>query len=129
MAMQTAHEFMDCFLREQADWLQNQFRQGVPFHEKYYSQSFLDRYHQFHAFETQNPEALVTLDVSGESAMAITKKTLSGSEQRYRYHLVLSGQSWRIRNVGWRCHLCQGTGRFGGAVCDSCNGEGWQDGK
>ena len=126
--MQSPQEFMESFLREHAELLQTQFRQSVPFYEKHYDETFLKRYHKFHASEGQNPEALVTVDVSGESATAITTKTLWESEQRYRYHLAQSGQSWRISKVDWRCHLCHGSGRFGEAVCDSCHGEGWQDG-
>ena len=127
--MQSPQEFMQCYLREHAELLLTQFQQSVPFYEKHYGEAFLKRYHKFHASEGKNPEALVAVDIAGDSATAITTKTLWESEQRHRYHLSLSGGCWRITRVDWRCHLCQGTGRFGDVVCDSCHGEGWQNGE
>jgi len=127
--MHSPQEFMQSYLREHAELLHTQFRQSLPFYEKHYGEAFMRHYHKFHASETQNREALVSVDVSGESAIAITTKTLWESEQRCRYHLVSSKESWRITRIDWRCHLCNGSGRFGDAVCDSCHGEGWQNGK
>jgi hypothetical protein len=129
LTMQSPQEFMESYLREGAELSKMQFRQSLPFHEKHYSEIFLKAYYEFHASESQNPEALVSVEVAGESATAITNKSLWESKERNRYHLVFSGQSWKISGVDWTCYVCKGTGRDGEAVCEFCHGEGWQPGK
>jgi hypothetical protein len=126
--MQSPEEFIKCYLREHAELLRAHLHQSTPFHEKYYDEAFLKRYREFHTFESANPESLVSVENSGDTATAITSKILWGTEQGSRYHLTLSEERWRIMKVERRCHYCQGSGNLFGKVCDGCNGTGWWSG-
>ena len=121
---------MDAYLREHADLLQALFQKSVAVYERYFGQTFLDSFKKFHDWERRNPEALLSVDVSGESATAITRtSSLALPEGRSRYLLTVSGETWRISRMDSMCYVCEGSGQVAGCVCGVCSGEGWMKGK
>ena len=124
-SMQRANQFLERFLQEQAELQETWYRQGVPFYEKYFGEAWLEQQRRFLTHERQNPETLVNVEESGDSATAITTHTTGTLKRRTRYHLARSRDGWKIETMDFSCLVCDGTGKFGGKVCDSCSGDGW----
>jgi hypothetical protein len=124
--METAKQFMELFLREQAlvgAAARNIYR---PFEERFYEPDYLQICAERRAERAKKVETLLTAEDYGEIAKAITIGP-GGVPKRYRYHLRRFGITWRIHEREWECLLCQGTGKQHDVPCEICHGSGWRD--
>ena len=125
--MQTAQEFMQSYLEEKVELNRTQLQHSKMFHEKFFAKDYLRYFSDWCASKENNPETYVSAENSNDSAKVITIERSGKTQQRYRYHLHMSGTNWEIHRKEWECFACEGTGQKGNKVCRLCNGVGWQD--
>ena len=138
--MQTAREFMEACLREQAAYIQWHRQYHRVFGQKYYSEECL-KYpwigYRFTAFA----ELLSTVETLGDTALAFTVN--AGTRKKWkRYHLRVSHGKWEIYDEDGHCTACDGTGRnqmpmrfrngrwesnHQPETCFVCGGSGWHN--
>jgi hypothetical protein len=138
--MQTAREFMQACLREQAAYIQWHHQQHRAFGQKFYSEERL-KYPAIGYRFTPFAEQLSTMEISGETALAFTVNAGTGEKWK-RYHLRVSQGKWEIYDRDDHCGRCQGTGRYREPMrfCDGqwvahhqmdncliCGGSGWRN--
>jgi hypothetical protein len=124
--MQSAEQFMELFLREQAKVGAAARDLYQPFEERFYEPDYLALHTDSRAEREKKRETLLTAEDYGEIAKAITTGR-GGVPKRYRYHLRRFGTSWRIQEREWECLLCQGTGKQRDDPYETCHGTGWKD--
>jgi len=122
---------MDSYLQEKARIEETHRRLHrrlhEPFEKRFLAADYLKLYVERRQHREENPETFVSLELSGNTAKAITTGRASGYPKRYRYHLQKSLVGWRITEIEWECVLCGGTGTLSDRVCPSCTGAGWRD--
>ena len=125
--MQSAQEFIECFLREQADLNKASRARLRPFREKFFAQDYLKFYQDWEAVCEKNEEKFSMAEVYDESAQIITTSMIGKRQQRYRYHLRVSAGQWKIFKRENECFACRGGSRGSNETCPVCGGAGWRD--
>src|SRR5690242_5930829 len=112
--MNSAREFMDLYLQEKAQVEATHRRLHRRlygrFEKRFLAADYLKFYVERREHREQNPETLVILETSGDTAKAITTGRAGGYPKQYRYHLQQSELGWQITEIEWECVLCGGTG-------------------
>jgi hypothetical protein len=124
--MESPRQFMELFLREQAQVSAAARQLYRPFEERFYEPDYLALYLDRRAAREKHPETILSVEDCGDVAKAITTGP-GGVPRRYRYHLRRSGTSWRVSEREWECLGCAGTGKQGDSTCEICRGTGWKD--
>jgi hypothetical protein len=125
--LSSVQDFIQSYLREQADLSQAHRRLARPFQERFYAPDYLGVLFGFRDMMDQNPERFVSAEISEGVPKAITTHSLEGRDRRYRYHLLKSTSGWQITSKEWECFVCRGTGLKSGNKCHVCDGAGWKD--
>jgi rubrerythrin len=125
--MQSAQEFMNAFLREQAELLRGIRRQNRDLYEKFFTKDLLALISDWHEVRDKNPQSFALAEVTDNSARVTTTELISGRQSRHRYHLRKSSENWEIYKKEGECPLCGGSGNRNGQSCRSCGGIGWND--
>jgi hypothetical protein len=94
--MQSAQEFMNAFLREQAELLRGIRRQNRDLYEKFFTKDLLAFISDWHEVRDKNPQSFALAEVTDDSARVTTTELISGRQFRYRYHLRKSSENWEI---------------------------------
>jgi hypothetical protein len=121
--MQSAEEFMQCYLRERGEMDDASYKRSLVLHRKFFTEEVVKRLPGWHA--QMGPETFVSLETSDTGTSAFTTQIALERELRRRYLLKQSGTSWQICRVEMGCNLCDATGQKGTAACPLCKGAGW----
>jgi len=113
--MESPQQFMELFLREEAQLDQAERQLYHAFHERFYANDYLALL-----------QRIVSIEDLGDSAKVVTKGPYV-IPKHSRYHLRRTGTSWRISGLEWECLGCDGSGRRRGKPCEECRGIGWRD--
>lgn len=127
MAVQSAQEFIEHYLRNKAEVQRSHFQLHKVSYEKYFTENLLSYYLDWERQRREKPEKFIGVEVSGNSAKAITIEDFGERQQRHRYILLAMGETWKIESIQWECFACKGTGKRNDKTCHLCNGVGWKD--
>lgn len=125
--MADARDFMEFYLRGKAELEIVQRRLAEDFERRLLAPDYLRLYADRRNHAAENPEAVISVEQSGNAARVITTGRSGGTPRRYRYHLRVTGDAWQIHEIQWECFLCHGTGARGDGMCQLCGGRGWKD--
>jgi hypothetical protein len=125
--METAQEFMERYLREKVEMQQFARKRSLSVYQKFFTEEYVNRVNDFQTFRAQNLETLVIAEVSDTSAKIITSGLDAKKQQRFRYHLELAGEAWKINGQERECFFCGGTGQQDRGTCSHCEGKGWRE--
>src|SRR5688572_16633944 len=113
--MQSVQEFMQSYFRERTDLRRGWLTHSETFREKYFTADYSRSHHrsedEIRSFEKDNPAGVLDVDDSGASAVAVTTEPSGKRQQRRRYHLQRSGETWLIQRQEFECFICKGTGK------------------
>ena len=124
--MTTPQKVIEEFIQEKTSIYSDANLRLGPVYATYFGEPLSDRADNFLLRDRQ-----VVDDVkqSGTSATVTTRTHFKQRDFRQRYHLSLSGETWKITRIDRECFLCRGTGQSHTSVCKRCAGEGWFDTK
>jgi hypothetical protein len=118
---------MEFYLQAKVELGQNQRRLTEAFERKVLDPEYLKLYLERRNRREENPEAVVTVELSGDTARVVTTGRPRSIPKQQRYHLRPSANGWQIHEIEWECLLCAGTGALNGIKCGTCRGTGWKD--
>jgi hypothetical protein len=95
MAAQSAQEFIEHYLRSKAELQRSHFQLHKVLYEKYFGENLLNYYLDWERQRREKPERLISVEVSDNSAKAITIEHF-GERQHRPCHLC--------NGVGWKDH-------------------------
>ena len=125
--MEPAQNFMEAYLREKAHLVLTQHRLTSDFDMKFLTPAYLALHSEIRDFRARNPETLVSIEQSDDTAKAITTGPFGKQTKNYRYLLRFSAGKWQISELEWECFACRGRGSRGATSCHICGGSGWRD--
>ena len=124
--MTTPKQFLESFFQEKASVYAGANVHLAPVYAKYFGEPLSQRTRDFMLGHKPEPE-IEEVKQSADLATAISRQHFGTADIRTRYHLKAEGETWKIIQIDRACFWCKGAGRFQGASCQQCGGEGWHD--
>jgi hypothetical protein len=125
--METAQEFIERYLREKSEIFQASRQRSEDLHQKFFGEDYLKIIQDWQDTHRHGPESFEIADASDTSAKITTIKVFNNKQERVRYYLKFSAETWKITNQERECFLCNGAGGKNKAACKLCNGNGWTE--
>lgn len=130
MGHDTPASFVLRYLREREALIQASTERSAPFRNRYFSETYLDRFNQSRATElmyrTLFPPVVLAVEAKDGKVIVKTAEPLGESLERRLYVLIATTAGWRIQQRGWECAICGGTGVEEYGTCGMCKGKGWK---
>lgn len=124
--MTTPQEFLSSFLRQQAMAYAEANKRLLPLHAEYFGDPLSQRSRDF-LLRDKVKAVIESVKESSSAAVIVTREHFSTADLRFRYHLAVVGEDWKIVRIERQCIFCHGTGLFGSGTCKKCGGEGYDD--
>ncbi|SPE50256.1 conserved hypothetical protein [Verrucomicrobia bacterium] len=118
------------YLREHAEFRRSWLADYEAFLKTFQTEDYFARKQRWAAeirsYEKENPAAVVKAENFQDSAVVITTEPMLDRQARFRYHLHLVGETWRIHRREGECFACKASGRQRDKACTLCGGTGWK---
>jgi hypothetical protein len=125
--MESAQEFVERYLAEQAVAEQAGHRWSEAMYERFYSAEYQTYFVDAHVRRQKNLETFSRAEISDGKVIVITTRLRFRREHRRRYLLRSVNSQWEIYGAEDECFACRGTGRKDEKACTFCEGVGWKD--
>jgi hypothetical protein len=124
--MQSVEQFLYDYFRNRTELLRQSCGGWKSHTQRFFTPAY-QPYDRHQAVADSEAESIVSVSSADDSAEVITTG-VAGGRWRFRYHLSVVADQWRISIMEMECGICRGSGKAkdGKSDCRLCKGAGWK---